>query len=683
MNAELPASFLSAVASVVGEPHVLTGDLTAGFTVDWTGRFSGHSPAVVRPRDTYEVAKVLALCAKAGVAVVAQGGNTGLVGGGVPLAGEVVLSLSRLTELGPVDTEASQVTAGAGVTLEQVANAHPDLDFGVLVASRQSATVGGAIATNAGGLRVLRYGPMRAQLRGIEAVLSDGSVISHMSGIVKDNTGYDYPSLLAGSEGTLAVITKARLRLVARAPNPVVALIGLDGLASAHHLARRAVREVPGLMSAEFFTRAGLQILLEHTGLPEPLKPAAETYLLLEASSSGALDDLAALIGGLPSAVAVSPADREQLWAYRERHPEVAGFLGNPLKLDVSVPAGQWVRLASDIGEIVTDADPDARVITYGHIADGNLHVNVVPSRNADGRHEDAVFSFVASLGGSISAEHGIGALKARWLTLARSPSEYALFTRIRSAFDPYGILNPNVLPAALSAGLGRLLQPRQCLGGVADELAAPNAADKSSPPTWREMAACRGGAPGRGPGPLRGPGRIVVDCHRGLLLQVAHDQQFEAHRVGLASGVPLCRQVDLVARHGEQETGPARLFLSFPGLVIGGPSPGDNGSIAAPSRGRLEGAEDYELARAPHRPEPRLPVGACHCPGWSDYAVLVSGTERAGGNAGEEVLRCAYPGCEQEPQPKQAGAARQEYRRQPDPVTGEPDLPLTRFRWR
>src|SRR6185312_10124004 len=170
-------TLLRSLAAIVGEPHVLTGDATAGYSVDWTGRFAGHTPAVVRPRDTAEVAAVLALCT-----------NAGLAGGGVPRHGEVVLSLTRLNQLGPVDHEAAQVTAGAGVTLRQVADADPGLDLGILIASRDSATVGGAVATNAGGLRVLRFGPMRAQLRGIEAVLADGTVVSHLAGLVKDNT---------------------------------------------------------------------------------------------------------------------------------------------------------------------------------------------------------------------------------------------------------------------------------------------------------------------------------------------------------------------------------------------------------------------------------------------------------------------------------------------------------------
>ena len=425
----------------------MTGAAAAGFAVDWTGRFCGHTPAVVRPGDTAEVARVLALCADAGIAVVPQGGNTGLVGGGVPLHGEVVLSLARLTRMDPVDAEASQVTADAGVTLRRLTGADPGLELGVLIASRDSATVGGAVATNAGGLRVLRYGPMRAQVRGIEAVLSDGTVLSHLGGLVKDNTGYDYPSLLAGSEGTLAVITRVRVQLVPRLRRLVTALVGLPDLDELHALARRAVRDAPGLVSAEFFTQAGLDILAEHAGLAPPLPSPARAYLLLEADGPDALDGLAGLIGERPVAVGETAADRARLWSYRERHPEAAGFLGVPVKLDVSVPAARWVRLASDAAGVVAAVDPAAMVVTFGHVADGNVHVNIVPAQPADGRHEEAVFGFVASLGGSISAEHGIGALKARWLPLARSAAERALFARIRSALDPTATLNPHILP--------------------------------------------------------------------------------------------------------------------------------------------------------------------------------------------------------------------------------------------
>jgi FAD/FMN-containing dehydrogenase len=443
----VPDTVLRSLAAIVGEQHVLTGDAAAGFSVDWTGRFRGPAAAVVRPRDTAQVAAVLALCTDARVPVVPQGGNTGLVGGGVPLHGEVVLSAARLSQLGPVDQEASQVTAGAGATLQQVGDADPDLDLGIQIASRASATVGGAVATNAGGVRVLRYGPMRAQLRGVEAVLADGSVVSHLAGLVKDNTGYDYPSLLAGSEGTLAFVTQARLRLVPRVRDAVTVIIGVDSLGEAHALARQAARDVPGLTSAEFFTQVGLRILIERAGLVPPLPGDLPVYLLLDAAGPGALDDLAVVIGDREAAVGESAAERRRLWSYRERHPEAAGFLGAPIKLDVSAPAARWVQLASEAASVVAAADPGALVITFGHVADGNVHVNIVPAAPSDGRHEDAVFSLVAALGGSISAEHGIGALKARWLGLARSDAERALFARIRAALDPSGTLNPHVLP--------------------------------------------------------------------------------------------------------------------------------------------------------------------------------------------------------------------------------------------
>ncbi len=442
---EVSGALLREFASVVGDAHVLTGDATAGYAVDWTGRFRGHAPAVLRPAGTGEVAAVLGLCREAGVPVVPQGGNTGLVGGGVPNHGEIVLSLARLDRLGPVDDDAAQVTAGAGVTLQRVGDADPGLDLGVLIASRGSATAGGAIATNAGGLRVLRYGPMRAQVRGVTAVLADGTVVSHLAGLVKDNTGYDYPGLLTGSEGTLAVVTAARIQLVPRPAGLVTVIVGLGGPGEAHELAREALRIVPGLLSAEYFTGAGLDVLAEHAGLVPPLQ--APAFLLLEAGGPGAVEDLAMVAGDRPVAVGTTAADRARLWACRERHPEAAGFLGVPLKLDVSVPAAHWVRLASEVGAVARAADPGAQVISYGHVADGNLHVNVVPAAEADGRHEDAVFGFVASLGGSISAEHGVGALKARWLPLARTAQERALFARIRAAFDPDGILNPHVLP--------------------------------------------------------------------------------------------------------------------------------------------------------------------------------------------------------------------------------------------
>lgn len=443
---QLSGAFRRSLVAIVGKQHVLTGEAAAGFAVDWTGRYRGRARAVVRPSDTAEVSAVLALCNDAGICVVPQGGNTGLVGGGVPLHDEMVLSLTRLNQLDAVDVDSRQITVGSGVTLGQVGQASPLLDVGVRIASRDSATVGGAVATNAGGLRVLRYGSMGHQLRGLEAVLANGSVVSHLAGLVKDNTGYNYPALLVGSEGTLAIVTRARLQLVPKAQSLITAIVGLASLAEVHAMALHALHDVPGLLSAEFFTRSGVEILTEHAGLAPLFAPPAAAYLLLEASGSGAFDDLAAVVGDQPAATEQSSPGRARLWAYRERHPEAAGFLGVPIKLDVSVPSSQWVTLAEHVTEVVAGVDPQARVLVFGHVADGNVHVNVVPGAPADGRHENAVFSYVASLGGSISAEHGIGVLKAPWLPLVRSEAERALFSRIRAAFDPVGILNPHVL---------------------------------------------------------------------------------------------------------------------------------------------------------------------------------------------------------------------------------------------
>ncbi|MGH9002516.1 MAG: FAD-binding oxidoreductase, partial [Acidimicrobiia bacterium] len=215
---------------VVGPAHVLDDpELTASYEVDWTGRFRGRAAAVVRPGSTGEVAGVLGLLNEDGRPVVLQGGNTGLVGGGIPHRGEVVLSLTRLRDVGPVDPLTEQVTVGAGVTLAGVHDvaAGAGLAFGVDLAARDSATTGGMVATNAGGLRVIRYGDMRANVVGLEVVLAGGSVLAHLSGLTKDNTGYHLPGLFAGSEGTLGVVTRARLRLVADDPQVVVALLGL------------------------------------------------------------------------------------------------------------------------------------------------------------------------------------------------------------------------------------------------------------------------------------------------------------------------------------------------------------------------------------------------------------------------------------------------------------------------
>jgi FAD/FMN-containing dehydrogenase len=442
------------LAAVVGDAHVLTDtDAVAGYCTDWTGRFCGSTPAVVRPGSTDDVAGVLAVCHRHGVTVVPQGGNTGLVGGGVPLGGEVVLSLRRLTDLGPVDTRDRAVTAGAGVTIADLARAAADagLAYAVDLGSRDSATVGGTIATNAGGLQVVRWGPTRSQLLGIEAVLADGTVISHLAGLTKDNTGYDLAGLLCGSEGTLAVITAARVRLVAAAGQRCVALAGFADVHAAVDAATTWAATLDGVDAVELVTADGVGLVCDTLGLPEPLAVRWPAYVLVGASgSTDPTDAVGEAVAGVASvgdvAVASTAAQRQRLWRYREGHTEAINRIGTPHKLDVTLPAAQLAGFITDVPAVVAGVAPGAQTWLFGHAGDGNVHVNVTGVAAGDDAVDDAVLRLVAALGGSISAEHGIGTAKKRWLELNRSPAELAAFAAIRRALDPAGILNPAVL---------------------------------------------------------------------------------------------------------------------------------------------------------------------------------------------------------------------------------------------
>lgn len=461
-GASAPDELADALAGIVGAAHVLAdAELRASFETDWTRRFSGASSLVVRPASTGEVSDVIAACSSAGVAVVVQGGNTGLVGGSVPPPATgrpgpapVILSTTRLVSLSSVDAAASQVTAGAGVTLGrlQAAAASAGLVFPVDLAARDTATVGGMIATNAGGLHVLRYGSMRAQVVGVEAVLADGTVVSRLSGLVKDNTGYDLSQLLVGSEGTLAVITAARLRLVPAHPERVVVLLGLASTAEALTVLDAVRRRAEGLQAAEIFYSEGMSLVREHGGLGAAFPRETTVYLLLEAAgltdpSPSMFEVLAGL--DLPddaTAVTTDPAGMARLWAYRESHTEAVSALGVPHKLDVTLPQARLAEFEAAVRSLVASVAPGAQLILFGHIGDGNLHVNVVGPPPEDESVDEAVLSLVASMEGSISAEHGIGRAKAPWLELSRSPAELAVMRAVKAAVDPAGLLNPGVL---------------------------------------------------------------------------------------------------------------------------------------------------------------------------------------------------------------------------------------------
>ena len=452
-------TLLEQLRKAVGEQNVLVGDLVAGYDRDWTGAWRGSPAAVVRPGSTDEVAEVVVACAQAGVPLVPQGGNTGLVGAASPSDGEVVLSTARLRAVGVPDPVTGTVEAQAGATLEavQAAARAAGLELGVDLASRGTATIGGVLATNAGGARVLRHGTTRAQVLGLEAVLADGSVMTRMNGLPKDNTGYDLVQLLVGSEGTLGVLTRAILRLSPRPPARAAALLALEDAGSAVAVAG-ALRAVPGLDAVEFYTAAGLELVLAAGRARAPFADAAPVHVLAEAvgPDAEALSEALAVAledapGLVDAALATSGTDRARLWALRESHTEVLNPL-QPVKLDVAVPLASLAVFLEQLPEVVAAVAPGVTPVPFGHLAEGNVHVNLPGARSfdADGAVSDAVLRLVASFGGSISAEHGIGRAKRRWLHLGRSAADVAAMRAVKSALDPAGLLSPGrVLPDA------------------------------------------------------------------------------------------------------------------------------------------------------------------------------------------------------------------------------------------
>jgi FAD/FMN-containing dehydrogenase len=446
----------ASLREIVGERHCLTDpSLRASYETDWTRRFHGEARAVVRPGSSAEVAAALRACGDAEVGVVPQGGNTGLVGGSVPRGGEVVVSLLRLNAVEPVDATAGEVTVGAGTTLAavQLAARAAGWGFGVDLGARDSATIGGMVATNAGGVNVVRHGPMRSQLLGFEAVLADGSTLSRLPGMPKDNTGYDLGGLLAGSEGTLAVITRLRLRLVPRLRHQAVCVIGFANAAGAVDAAGTLRRGLASVHALELFTDAGLDLVMRHASVAAPFAARTPIYLLAEVASdeSDPADGLFAALESLAVdeasvAVATDAEARHRLWQLRERHTEVINVEGVPHKLDVSVPAARYAELVERAPGTVTAVAPDARTIVYGHVGDGNLHVNVLGPAPDDHLVDDTVLELVLELGGGVSAEHGIGVAKVVWLVRDRGEETVRAMRAIKAAWDPQGILNPGVL---------------------------------------------------------------------------------------------------------------------------------------------------------------------------------------------------------------------------------------------
>lgn len=427
-------------------------DLTAAYGVPWAAPSGVVPAAVVRPRDAAEAAAVLRACADGGPRLVLQGGNTGMVRGGVPASGdEVVLSTARMNAIEELDRESLQIVVGAGATLEELqAHLGPEgLELPLDLGARSQATLGGMAATNAGGARAFRHGTMRRHVAGIEAVLADGTVVERLGGVLKDSTGYDWPSLLVGSEGTLALITRLRLRLRRIERSRAVALVPVDSLAAGLELGV-ALRDRPvGLEAAEFVLPGTLRLVCEELGLREPFGDQRPLVLLEARAAEGAYDLLVEALSEhaeAEGAILAEGADTARLWRYREGTGEALAR-HRVVKLDIALPLA---RLAAGVAAIERDARavaPSVRPFLFGHLLDGNVHVNLgdVP---ADRREpvERAVLETVLAHGGSIGAEHGIGRAKVAWLAADRSPGDLAAMRAVKRALDPNSLLNRGVL---------------------------------------------------------------------------------------------------------------------------------------------------------------------------------------------------------------------------------------------
>ncbi|MCS0614955.1 FAD-binding oxidoreductase [Massilia kyonggiensis] len=456
-------------SAIVGAANVLVDEHdTAPYLTDWRGRFTGRARAVVRPASTAETAAVVRLCAELRVPIVPQGGRTGLVLGSVPdAAGDaIVLSLRRLNRIRGIDTFNRTMTVEAGCILQDIqhAAAGHGMLFPLSLAAEGSCTIGGNLSTNAGGTGVLRYGNTRELCLGLEVVTAQGEVWDALRGLRKDNTGYDLRDLYVGAEGTLGVITAAVLKLFPQPKAAITALVALATPRDALALLKLVEGECgPTLTGYELMSDVSLRLVASHfPDLPKPFPERYPQYALLELSSHEseahgvALLERAierALEDGLAqdAVVATSIAQSRALWAIREHIPLAQAAAGKNIKHDISVPIS---RIADFIEttDAQLDADyPGVQVVCFGHLGDGNLHYNVAPPEGI--RHDDflaeqgpinrIVHDSVAAHGGSISAEHGIGALKRDELPRYKSPVELQLMRAVKAALDPLGIMNP------------------------------------------------------------------------------------------------------------------------------------------------------------------------------------------------------------------------------------------------
>eukprot|EP01133_Synstelium_polycarpum_P008017 gene8017-9418_t len=437
-------------------------DLVA-YNNDWMGKYKGSSTLVLKPKTTDHVSKILAHCNERKLAVVPQGGNTGLVGGSVPLFDEIVLSLSRMNAIEGFDNVTGVVTCQAGCVLESIESYLHPLGFTVPLdlGAKGSCFIGGNASTNAGGIRLLRYGSMHSNVLGVEAVLANGTIIDCMSTLRKDNTGYDLKQLFIGSEGTLGVITKLSMITPPKPTSVNVALLTCKSFDDVKKILIMAKRSLGDILSAfEFMDRQCIDVVMEHQQTPEPFDNKSPFYILIETSGFNETHDSEKLNAFLETvmsddlvidgSVATDSKNVSQFWKLRETITESLGKAGAVYKYDLSLPIDNFYNIVEVMREKLAGK---ANVTGFGHVGDGNLHLNISTPKQKYSKEflkniEPYVYEYTSSHRGSISAEHGVGSMKVNQLHFSKSKPSIDLMKALKNTMDPNNILNPyKVLP--------------------------------------------------------------------------------------------------------------------------------------------------------------------------------------------------------------------------------------------